>query len=243
MRCSNINFIISGGSRLKRFISFIMIILIIGVYGCSTGGVDTHNKKDTGIDEAQDKQADISDIPTQTDNVQPNVLDDVERMVKLGDDVEIDRMDMHYKCKVKSISFTKHFKQDMSEWSIPAKVSVENGRITNGYTIIYINAEVTNMNDKELSYCASEINPVAMVDQDGKRLWPADNGDLQYFDRMGKGKSAYIIKAAKGKTEEFNIGYIIEDQDVNRPLYLELTSACSSDAYILLPIEDKTLED
>ena len=222
---------------MKKCILFIMIIIIIGVCGCG----QKSEKQRTETDSLKERETNSSDIQTEVGSIQPDKFEDVKQIVKMGEDVEIKLFDQNYKCKVKNVSITKSFRQDISQWnmSYSADVAVKDGKITNGYTIIYINAEVTNLKDKELDYYVSDINPVWKMD-DGKLNYLLE---MQYFDKMGKGKSAYMIKVGAGKTEEFNIGYIVEDEVIKLPLYLELTAACSSDAYILLPIEDKTLED
>lgn len=226
---------------MKKFVLVIFSAALLVLDGCTqeTGRMDNNrNLSDTKESVEYNPNAQIKE-----DVHESYMKEDVKTIVKLGENADESYGDVHYQCCVKDVSLTKMFKQAVSEWEMElhpyCDAVISNGKISNDYTIIYITAEVTNLADKKLSYCVTDINP----------MWLEDDGNLNcaveagYFDRHGSGKTYYYLTVEPGKTEEFQIGYVLKDERVKRPLYIEITSCSEAKGWILVPIEDKTLEE
>ncbi len=228
-------------NKLKKYILVMFFAALLAVAGCAKEDVKTGG--DAGESEVKESVAYNPDTIKQENVNQSYRLDDAGQISKLGDDVDISYYGVHYKCKVKDIKLTKTFKQDVSQWEMDlepySEVSVTGGKITNDYTIIYITAEVTNLADKKLDYGVTQVSP----------MWLEDDGNLNnvieagYFNRHKSGKSYFYLDVEPGKTEEFELGYVLKDERVKKSLYVNLAGGVEAKQWILVPVEDKTLEE
>lgn len=179
------------------------------------------------------------ETPTIYDITEQLQLANVSEYYELGEEIEIKSEFSDITKVISEIYITKTFEEDMAEWNTVATgmedVEAQDKTITNGFSIIYIEGTVTNHADKEEIYGLSSVR--IMRELDGA-LWGIFK-ELGYSNLMGTGKSAQILKLQPGESKEFRLGYLVPDEYLDSPLYVEVTGISGSEDYKVIPFGEK----
>lgn len=167
------------------------------------------------------------------------LLANVSEYYELSDEIEIKNEFSDITKIIHDVHITKTFEEEITEWSVISTgiedIETQNKTITNDFSIVYISGTVTNNADKEESYGLSSVR--VMQEQDGA-LWGIGK-ELGYSNLMGNGKSAQILTLRPEESKDFRLGYLVPDEYLEYPLYLEVTGISGSENYKVIPFGEK----
>lgn len=223
---------------MKKKFLFITMLLMMALSACSS---DSEAGKSHGafVGSPASEALHSEETPTIYDITEQLQLANVSEYYELGEEIEIKSELSDITKVISGIYITKTFEEDVAEWNTVATgmedIETQDKTITNGFSIIYIEGIVTNHADKEEIYGLSSVR--IMREQDGA-LWGIFK-ELGYSNLMGTGKSAQILKLQPGESKEFRLGYLVPDEYLDSPLYVEVTGISSSEDYKVIPFGEK----
>ena len=173
--------------------------------------------------------------------IETHQFNDVKDIYQVGDKAELSYISpgegsQRYSNSIEDICVTKEFQQDSAEWSefMMPNLIIDNGRITNGYSLVYITGTVENLSDSDLDYYATNV-AVAEIDGD---IVSDVVSDPDYYEEVGMGKTAYKTTIAPKEKFTYHMGFIIDDRNLKNQLFVNMAANYSdASSYVLVPIE------
>ena len=167
------------------------------------------------------------------------LLAGVSEYYELGEEIEIKNEFRDITKIIHDVYITKTFEENITEWSVVSTgiedIQTQDKTITNDFSIVYISGTVTNCFEKDDVYGLGTVQ--VMWEQDGA-LWGIGK-ELGYSNLMGSGKSAQILTLQPGESKDFRLGYLVPDEYLEYPLYLEVTGISGSENYKVIPFGEK----
>lgn len=199
---------------MKKSMTVVCILIFVLLSGCSK---EKDNDRANG-----DKTGDKEKITGET--AKPILLEDVGGIYSINEKIDVQLMGNNGFipgcCTLTDVRITKKFEENISEWGeFIFDLELEKEKITNGYSIVYIDAVVENTSEEDMDYYVSAIQPLIYFEGE-----LAYGPVIEYCSDKKSGKSAYLKELKAGEKIEFTVGYIMEDKYIkNYDIYIDVS--------------------